>query len=65
MPKVLKTGNSLAVTIPKRFVKMVGISPGQDVKIEKRPQKGELLIKFEGVKQLVISDRILNSKLDE
>lgn len=41
---------------------MVGVAKGDNVKIEKRPQKGQLILHFSGPQQLVITDRILKSK---
>lgn len=61
MPKVIQSGNSLAVTIPKKFSQMVGIKKGDQVRIEKRPQNAKLIIFFEGAQQLVISENLLKS----
>lgn len=62
MSKVIQTGNSLAVVIPKKFAKMTGIAKGDNVKIEKRPQKGQLIFYFSGPQQLVITDQVLKQK---
>lgn len=62
MAKIIQTGHSLAVTIPKKFAKSMGLSKGDDVKIEKHPQKGELILKFIGARQLVISSAVLKEK---
>lgn len=50
--KVIKTGNSLAVTIPADFVKMVGIRAGDQVKADLKPDKGIAVFSFSGAKQL-------------
>ncbi len=44
--KVIKTGNSLAVTIPHQFVKEVGVRVGDEVEFKINPSKSRLLIKF-------------------
>lgn len=62
MAKVIQTGNSFVVTIPKKFAKMVGIAKGDNVKIEKRPQKGQLVFYFSGPQQLVINNQVLKLK---
>lgn len=56
--RVLKTGNSLAVTIPSKFVKALGVRRGDEVKIEKRIDKGSLTLHFKGVQQLPITEDI-------
>lgn len=58
MSRVIKSGNSLAITIPKKFVEAVGIKKGDQVKIEKRTEKSSLIIHFSGVQQLVLSKTI-------
>lgn len=50
--KIIKTGNSLAVTIPANFSKLLGLTPGQAVKVEIKPEKGEMSCFFTGNKQL-------------
>jgi len=61
--KVIKTGNSLAVTIPADFVKAVGIKNGQDVHVVKNLALGKISFRFSGNKQLPLlpmSDKIKN-----
>ena len=53
--KVIRTGNSLAVTIPSDFVKMIGIKSGQEIKVIVKPDKGRLICCFSGSKQLPLS----------
>lgn len=55
MQKVIYTGNSLAVTIPNNFAKVVGIKKGDSVRVEKRIDKGSLVFYFQGARQLVFS----------
>ncbi len=50
--KVIKAGNSLAVTLPSLFVKTVGTSAGDQVSVETKPELGQIIYTFKGVKQL-------------
>jgi antitoxin component of MazEF toxin-antitoxin module len=52
--KVLKTGNSLAVTIPAEFVKILGLRPGSDVKVQSDIAKGTLVCRFTGSGQMTL-----------
>ena len=54
MQKVMKTGNSLAVTIPTKFAKIMGVKRGDQIKVEKRPDKGTLTFYFQGPQQIPI-----------
>jgi len=56
--KVIKTGNSLAVTIPNKFVRTMAIKQGDEVRVEKRPDRGTLTYSFAGAHQLAISDSV-------
>jgi len=53
--KIIKTGNSLAVTVPSYFVQMVGIKAGQEVKVETLPSAGRVIYTFSGNKQLPLN----------
>lgn len=55
MQKVFKTGNSLAVTVPVKFAKDLGVRQGDAIKVEVRQDKGTLTYHFQGVQQLPIS----------
>lgn len=57
--KVIRSGNSLAVTIPKKFVQTLGIRKGDNVKIEKRVDRGQLILHFSGVQQMALTGSIL------
>ncbi|RJR25150.1 AbrB/MazE/SpoVT family DNA-binding domain-containing protein [Candidatus Microgenomates bacterium] len=57
--KVIRTGNSLAVTIPSDFVKSVGIRPGDEVRLITETDKGEITYVFSGAKQLPLSENFL------
>ena len=50
--KILRTGHSLAVTIPSKFAKIVGAKPGDEVLVQSKIEEGKLLITFGGVRQL-------------
>lgn len=52
LQKVIKAGNSLAVTLPSDFVKMIGIRPGDDVRVTPLPERGRIHYTFSGAKQL-------------
>lgn len=54
MPKVIRTGNSLAVTIPAKFVKTMAIKKGDQVKVVKHPDQGRLTYIFAGPHQLTL-----------
>lgn len=53
--KIIKAGNSLAVTIPSFFVKSVGIHSGQEVLVDLDPETGRVTYTFSGTKQLPLS----------
>lgn len=53
--KIIKTGNSLAVTIPSDFVKTVGIKAGQTVAVKVDPETGEVTYTFSGSRQLALA----------
>jgi len=50
--KVIKAGNSTAVTVPSSFVKMVGVKIGDSVKVNSKPETGKVTYTFSGVHQL-------------
>lgn len=50
--KVIKAGNSTAVTVPADFVKMVGVKTGDMVSVTVHPDKGEVTYHFTGAYQL-------------
>lgn len=57
--KIMQVGNSLGITIPAQFVKAVGLRPGDTVEVLEKPQRGEVIYKFSGIKQLMITDKFL------
>jgi len=60
--KIIKTGNSLAVTIPSGFVKTVGIRSGQNVLVRIKPETGQVIYTFSGSKQLILSQNFIKRK---
>lgn len=60
--KVIKTGNSLAVTIPSEFVRLIGIRAGDGVKLEIESEKAKVSYFFSGMQQLPLSENFLKSK---
>jgi antitoxin component of MazEF toxin-antitoxin module len=53
--KIIRTGNSLAVTIPADFARAVGIKAGQEVLAKSKPENGQMVYTFFGAKQLPLS----------
>lgn len=57
--KIIKTGNSLAVTIPADFARAVGVKAGQEVKVAVDPASGQVTYTFSGTKQLPLSQNFI------
>ncbi len=53
--KIIKTGNSSAVTLPAKFVKDLGLKVGDPVEVEVDYIKGEIIFRFPGARQLRLS----------
>jgi len=60
--KVIKTGNSLAVTIPSRFVQSLGLKPGGEVGVDVKLETGQIVYTFSGTKQLPLSQGLIRKK---
>ena len=60
--KIIKTGNSLAVTIPASFVKTVGVKAGQIVRVKVEPESGKVTYTFSGSRQLPLSTNFAKRK---
>jgi len=60
--KVIKTGNSAALTIPSEFVKDLGIKIGDPVKTKMEKDKGRITYIFSGIKQLPLSENFLHPR---
>ncbi|NIT04513.1 AbrB/MazE/SpoVT family DNA-binding domain-containing protein [Candidatus Saccharibacteria bacterium] len=50
--KIIKTGNSAAVTLPARFVKDLNLRIGDPVEVEMDYTSGEITFRFPGARQL-------------
>lgn len=50
--KVMRVGNSLGVVVPASFVQSVGARAGDNVRVSPREDKGEIVYRFSGTKQL-------------
>ncbi len=57
--KIIRTGNSLAVTVPSDFAKSVGIKAGEEVKVRISPEKAEVTYIFSGLKQLPLAKGLI------
>lgn len=60
--KVIRTGNSAAVTIPAEFIKDLGIRIGDSVKVRLEGDKGRVIYTFSGAKQLLLSENFLRRR---
>lgn len=58
LQKVIKTGNSLAVTIPAWFAKDLGVKIGDTVKVNLESDKGRVIYNFQGAKQLPLLESV-------
>jgi antitoxin component of MazEF toxin-antitoxin module len=58
--KVIKTGNSVALTIPSEFVHDLGIRVGDEVKTKFEKDKGRIVYSFTGVQQLPLGENFLH-----
>jgi antitoxin component of MazEF toxin-antitoxin module len=54
--KILKTGNSLAVTIPSKFARILGLKPGDEVVVKTDYAKNIIHCGFTGTGQLNLLD---------
>ncbi len=57
MAKIVQTGNSLAVTIPAKFAKQIGIKLGDEVELQLQPESGRLTIFFKTMRQLPLLNK--------
>jgi len=63
--KIIKTGHSLAVTIPSTFARLLGIKAGQDVEVKVEPETGRAILTFSGNKQLSLPQNLIKSRKDK
>jgi len=50
--KIIKTGNSAAVTLPAKFMRDLNLKLGDLVEVEMDYAKGEITFRFPGARQL-------------
>lgn len=50
--KIIKTGNSAAVTLPAKFMRDLNLKIGDSVEVEMDYAKGEITFRFPGARQL-------------
>ncbi len=62
MQKIIKAGNSIAVTVPAEFCKDLGIRVGDEVRVETRPESAKVIYHFSGSGQLLLSQDIFHKK---
>lgn len=55
LKKVIKSGNSLAVTIPANFVKNTGIKVGDTIKVDMNLSQVSITYSFKGSAQLSLT----------
>ena len=60
--KIIKTGHSLAVTIPSAFARLLGIKAGQEVEAKIEPETGQAIFTFSGNKQLPLSQNLIKPR---
>ena len=63
MQKLYKNGNSIAVTIPKEFLKELNLRDGSSVVVEKR--KDELVVRSQRTMQVADVDQKFAKMVDE
>lgn len=60
--KVIKTGNSAAVTVPAAFIQAVGIKIGDQVRVTTDIRNCQVNYRFSGVQQLSLNEGFLKKK---
>jgi len=60
--KIIRSGNSLVVTVPSLFVQTIGIKAGQNVEVELFPEIGQVVYTFSGTKQLPLSKNFVKKR---
>lgn len=53
--KVIKTGHSIAVIIPSKIARLMGIKAGDKVKLTGESEKGKIILSFTGMLQLPLT----------
>jgi len=55
--KIIRTGNSVAVTLPAEFVKILNLRVGDPVEVRVDYVKGEVTFKFPAARQLPLDSK--------
>jgi antitoxin component of MazEF toxin-antitoxin module len=63
--KIVKTGNSLAITIPSKFAKLVGLKAGDRVRSEVMTETNTITFTFLDTRQLSLTDTFMEKKSSE
>jgi antitoxin component of MazEF toxin-antitoxin module len=56
--KIIKTGNSAAVTLPAKFLRDLNLKMGDPVEVKIDYVKGEITFRFPGARQLPLASRL-------
>lgn len=56
--KIIKAGNSLAITLPSRLVKTLGLCSGDPVKVEISLDQTSISYRFDSARQLTLAPRL-------
>lgn len=56
--KIIKAGNSLAITLPSRLVKSLGLRSGDIVKVEFSLDQTSITYRFDYPRQLTLTPRL-------
>ncbi|MBI2326031.1 AbrB/MazE/SpoVT family DNA-binding domain-containing protein [Candidatus Collierbacteria bacterium] len=59
--KIIKAGNSLAITLPSRLVKALGLRAGDPVKVEFSLDQTSITYSFDYTRQLTLTPAIRHS----
>lgn len=60
--KIIRAGNSTAVTVPADFVKKVGVKIGDDVLVKTNLETGKVTYTFSGVRQLAFRNSLFKNQ---
>jgi len=60
--KIIKAGNSLAVTIPAKLVRKLALKAKNPVKVMQNPLKNSITYIFTGVRQLTLSSQLIKNQ---
>jgi len=55
--KIIRTGNSVAVTLPAKFVKVLSLKAGDLVEIKVNYIRGEVVFRFPSARQLPLDTK--------